>query len=393
MLTQRQLFFRHVGQTSDEPVAIEAVKAEGIYIYDNKGNKYIDLIAGVSVSNVGHRHPKVVEAVKNQLDKYMHLMVYGEYIQSPQVEFAKMLTDLLPKTLDSIYYVNSGSEAIEGALKLAKRYTGRHKIIAFKNTYHGSTHGALSLMSDDTYNMAFRPLLPAVEFLDFNSTDNFDIIDKNTACVVVEAVQAEAGIIPGKKDFFEKLSRKCKENGVLIISDEVQTGFGRTGSLFAFEQFGFVPDIMAVAKGMGAGMPVGAFISDKKIMDCFTNNPILGHITTFGGHPVSVAAALAGLKVLTEGNLISKVKEKGELFLSLLKHQNIKSVRGIGLFYAVDLGSFDNVKKFIENAENNGILTDWFLFDETCFRIAPPLTITQDEIKITCEKIIKSLDF
>ena len=392
MLTNRQLFFAHLGQTSENPPAIEPVKAQGIYIYDNSGKDFIDLISGVSVSNVGHCRPEVVQAVKNQLDKYMHLMVYGEYIQCPQVEYAKYLVDLLPENLNSVYFVNSGSEAIEGALKLAKRYTGRHKIVALSGAYHGSTHGAMSLMSSDDFNFASRPLVPGIEFIDINSENSFDSIDSRTAAVVIEYIQAEHGIIEGKQSFFEKLFDHCRKNNVLIIADEVQTGFGRTGSLFAFEKYKLVPDILVLAKSMGAGMPVGAFVSDKKILDSFTNNPVLGHITTFGGHPVSLAAALAGLKVLIENKIVQDVNKKGEYLISQLKHPKITEIRGLGLFYAVTLENAEIMHLFLKKSIENGLLLDNFLFDSGSFRIAPPLTITYEEIDETCKRILKTLD-
>ncbi len=392
MISQRQLFLNCVGQTSPTPLGIEITKAEGIYMYDISGKKYVDLVSGVSVSNVGHRHPKVVKAVKEQLDKYMHLMVYGEYIQSPQVSFAKLLTDNLISKLNSVYYVNSGSEAIEGAMKLAKRYTGRSEIIAFKNAYHGSTHGALSLMSSEYFTQAFRPLVPDIKFLDYNNTEQISRITEKTAGVVVEAIQAEGGIIPGNKDFMTALYNRCKETDTLLIIDEIQTGFGRTGTLFAFEQYNIEPDIICLAKGMGGGMPIGAFVSDKKIMNSLSNNPILGHITTFGGHPVSAAAAYASLQVLLEGNIIPEVNNKGKLFLDKLTHKNIKSIRGRGLFYSVELESSEAVQKFIIQGVEIGFVTDWFLYDDKRFRIGPPLNISEKEINIACDLILKALD-
>ncbi len=391
MTSNRELFFKHLGQTSPEPFALEIEKAEGIYMYAPCGKKYIDLIAGVSVSNVGHRHPKIVEAIKNQADKYMHLMVYGEYIQSPQVRLATKLAAVLPADISSIYLVNSGSEAIDGAMKLAKRATGRGEFIAFKNAYHGGTHGALSLMSDDTFTQAFRPLLPGITFLDFNATEQLNQITEKTAAVVAEAIQAEGGIIPAQQEFMKALRQRCTQTGTLLILDEVQTGFGRTGKFFGFEHYGIVPDIICMAKGMGGGMPIGAFAASKELMDCFQSAPVLGHITTFGGHPISCVAAEASLDILTSEKIIEQVDAKGKLLLNLLKHPAILSIRGQGLFYAVELGSFAKVQQFIKNGAEIGYATDWFLFCDTHFRIAPPLTITEKEIREAVSKIIKGL--
>lgn len=392
MISQRQLFLQHVGQTSDFPLQLEIERADGIYMYDNKGKSYIDLISGVSVSNVGHLHPEVVKAVKDQVEKYMHLMVYGEYIQTPQVEFANKLTSLLPENLNSVYFVNSGSEAIEGALKLAKRYTGRSEIISFKNAYHGSTHGALSVMGNEEFKNSFRPLLPDVNFLNFNSYEDLNLITEKTACVLVEPVQGEAGIRLPKDNYLTKLRKRCSELGALLIFDEIQTGFGRTGNLFAFEEYNIVPDIMTIAKGMGGGMPIGAFVSSNKIMSRFKTNPILGHITTFGGHPVSCAAACASLDVLFNEKIIDNVKSKGDLFRKYLNHSEIKEIRGIGLFMAVELRDFNQVKKVIDIAIDKGLVTDWFLFHDSAFRIAPPLIITEEQIKQACDILNESIE-
>ncbi len=388
MLTDRQLFLQHVGQTSDFPSMVEPERAEGIYIYDKDGKEFIDLCAGVSVSNIGHRHPKVVEAIKNQLDKYMHLMVYGEYVQSPQVQFAKLLTEQLPETLSSVYFVNSGSEATEGALKLAKRYTGRSEIISMYDSYHGSTHGALSVLGNEYYKTAFRPLLPDVKFINFNNITDLENITERTACVILEPIQSEAGVIVQENDYLEKLRERCTKTGTLLIFDEVQTGFGRTGHLFAFQKYGVVPDILTIAKSMGGGLPLGAFISAKDIMDTLKNNPMLGHITTFGGHPVSCSAALASLNVMLDENIISTVKEKGELFRNLLKNNDkILSIKGEGLLLAVELESEEAVLKFAKKKIEVGLLTDIFLFAQNKFRIGPPLTITKIEIIKTCKLI------
>lgn len=392
MISQRQLFLQHVGQTSDFPLQLKIERANGIYMYDNKGKSYIDLISGVSVSNVGHLHPEVVKAVKNQVEKYMHLMVYGEYIQTPQVEFANKLTSLLPENLNSVYFVNSGSEAIEGALKLAKRYTGRSEIISFKNAYHGSTHGALSVMGNEEFKNSFRPLLPDINFLNFNSYEDLNLITEKTACVIVEPVQGEAGIRLPKDNYLTKLRERCSAVGALLIFDEIQTGFGRTGNLFAFEEYNIVPDIMTIAKGMGGGMPIGAFVSSNKIMSRFKTNPILGHITTFGGHPVSCAAACASLDVLINEKIIDNVKSKGNLFRKYLNHSEIKEIRGIGLFMAVELHDFNQVKKVIDIAIDKGLVMDWFLFHDSAFRIAPPLIITEDQIKQACDILNESIE-
>ena len=391
MLSQRQLFLNHIAQTSETPLALEIEKAEGVYLFDTSGKRYLDLISGISVSNVGHCHPKVVSAIKDQVDKYMHTMVYGEYIQSPQVKLAKHLADNLPANLSSVYFVNSGSEAIEGAMKLAKRFTGRTEIISFKNGYHGSTQGSLSIMGNEEFKNAFRPLLPDTKQIEFNSTIDFSQITERTACVVVETIQGEAGAIVPTNDFLKKLSAHCKSIGALLIADEIQCGFGRTGKLFAFEHYGFVPDVICLAKGMGGGMPIGAFISSKEIMNCLTNNPILGHITTFGGHPVCCASADATLSVLLEEKLIDGVEAKEQLFRALLKHPKIKSINGKGLLLSLEFESYEENKSIIDKCIEKGVITDWFLFNSHSMRIAPPLTITEEEIKFACKVIIESL--
>jgi acetylornithine/succinyldiaminopimelate/putrescine aminotransferase len=392
MVSQRQLFLNYIAQTSDFPLLLEIEKAEGLYLFTQDGKRYIDLISGVSVSNIGHRHPAVVRAVKDQVDKYMHLMVYGEYVQSPQVKFAELISKYLPDDLNNTYLVNSGSEAIEGAMKLAKRYTGRSEVIAFKNAYHGSTHGALSVLGNEEFKNSFRPLVPGVKFLNFNSFSELDEINSKTACVIVEPVQGEGGIILPEPGFLKEIRRKCTETGSLLIFDEIQTGFGRTGSLFAFEQFDAVPDVLVIAKAMGGGMPVGAFISSKEIMSVFKTNPVLGHITTFGGHPVSAAAAYASLKTLVDEKIIDGVLRKEALFRKCLKHPLIKEIRGTGLFLAVELEDEQKVQRLIGELLKEGVVVDWFLFRSQAFRIAPPLIITEGEIRVVCEKINKALD-
>jgi acetylornithine/succinyldiaminopimelate/putrescine aminotransferase len=392
MISQRRLFLENVAQTSSEPLMMEVKKAKGVFLTDTKNKHYIDLIAGVSVSHVGHRHPKVINAIRKQIAHYMHTHVYGELVLSPQVRYAKLLSEQLPKSLSVTYFVNSGAEAVEGALKLARKYTGRTELVSFKKAYHGSTMGALSIQGGETYKNDFRPLIPDVRLLEFNNETDLQQITKKTACVVVEPIQGEAGIILPENDFLKKLRTRCDEVGALLIFDEIQTGLGRTGRLFAFEQFGVIPDILLLAKAFGGGMPLGAFISSKKIMDVFKENPALGHITTFGGHPVSCAAGLAATKVVLKNRLMDTIAEKEMLFRNLLKHRLIKEVRGKGLFLAVELGDTELLMKFVFEVLKNGVLTDWFLFNDTSFRITPPLIITEEQIKMTCKKIIKTLD-
>jgi acetylornithine/N-succinyldiaminopimelate aminotransferase len=391
-VSNRQLFLQHVGQTSEAPLALEIVKAEGSKMWDINGKEYIDLIAGISVCNIGHRHVKVIEAIKNQLDNYMHIMVYGELVESPQVAYAKKLTEHLPASLNSVFYTASGSEATEGAMKLSKRYTGRTQIVSFKNSYHGSTQGALSIMGDEYWRNAFRPLLPDTLQLNYNSFDDIQLITERTACVIAETVQAEAGVIKPQKGWLTALRKRCTETGTLLVLDEIQCAFGRNGTLFAFEQFDVVPDILLLGKALGGGMPLGAFVADKKIMDSLSHNPVLGHINTFGGHPVCCAAGLAAFDVLLEEKLIDGIAKKEQLFLSLLHHAKIKEVRSCGLMLAVAFENFEQNKKIIDASIEDGVFTDWFLFAANCLRIVPPLVITEDEIKIACDKIIRLLN-
>jgi len=388
----RQFFLQHVAQTSDTPLLLEIAHAEGMYLYDTAGKAYLDLIAGIGVSSLGHRHPKVVEAVKNQLDKYLHTMVYGEFILSPQVQLAQLLTNHLPPQLNSVYFVNSGTEATEGAMKLAKRYTNRAEIISCKNAYHGSTQGAASLMHPKDFTQAYHPLLPGIRHIEYNSDFCLKDITEKTAAVILETVQAESGIHPPQKEYLKKLRQRCDEIGALLILDEVQTGYGRTGTLWAFEKYGIVPDILLLAKGMGGGMPIGAFIASKKIMESLMSNPILGHITTFGGHPVSCAAALATLETLVESDLIQKVAEKERLFRELLKHPAIVDIRSAGLMMAVELPNFDFVRAVIQICLEKGVLTDWFLFNSHCLRIAPPLIIETEHIEFACNVILNAIE-
>ena len=391
-MTQRQLFLTHVGQTSEAPLALEIVKARGSSMWDVNGKKYIDLIAGISVCNVGHCHPKVIEAIKKQVDDYMHIMVYGELVEGPQVAYAKMLTDLLPATLNAVFYTASGSEATEGAMKLAKRFTGRTQIISFKNSYHGSTQGALSVMGDEYWRNAFRPLLPDTMQLNYNNFEDLEQITERTACVIAETVQAEAGVLVPHHNWLGALRKRCDATGTLLVLDEIQCAFGRNGTLFSFEQFNAVPDILLLGKALGGGMPLGAFVANKTVMDSLTHNPVLGHINTFGGHPVSCAAGLAALNVLLEENLLDTVKEKEHLFISLLRHPTIKAVRSCGLMLAVEFDSFDTNKKVIDALIEQGIFTDWFLFASNCLRIVPPLVITAEEIELACAGILLVLD-
>jgi len=375
----RQLFLQHVAQTSSAPLALEIVKAEGCELTDVSGKKYIDLIGGISVANIGHCHPQVVEAIKKQLDDYMHIMVYGEFVQSPQVQYAKLLTEHLPSTLNSVYFTNSGAEAVEGAMKLAKRVTGRNEIAAFKNSYHGSTQGALSIIGDEYWRNAYRPLLPGVQHLNYNSPEDLEFITEQTACVIAETIQAEAGIIAPQKEWLQALQKRCKETGTLFILDEIQVGFGRTGKLWGFQHFDVVPDILLLGKALGGGMPLGAFIADKTLMEHLTDNPVLGHITTFGGHPVCCAAGMAAFKVLLENDF--DVDKKEQQFKAILHHPEIKSLRSFGLWMAVEFDSFDTCKKIIDKCIANSVLTDWFLFASNCLRISPPLMLSEEEIQ------------
>ncbi|MBC6490637.1 aspartate aminotransferase family protein [Flavihumibacter stibioxidans] len=391
-MNQRQLFLQHVAQTSPAPLALEIVKARGVILEDAAGKEYIDLIAGISVCNVGHCHPKVVKAIKAQAEQYLHLLVYGEFVESPQVQYAKMLADHLPESLNSIYFTNSGAEATEGAMKLAKRVTGRTNIIAFEQSYHGSTQGALSILGDEYWRNAYRPLLPGILHLPYNDNAVLEHITTDTACVILETIQAERGVHAPLNSWLTALRNRCTETGTLLVMDEIQTGFGRTGHLWGFEAFGIVPDIILLGKALGGGMPLGAFVARKELMDCFTANPVLGHITTFGGHPVSCAAGMAAMKVLLKEKLIQKVAEKEALFRQLLHHPAIKAIRSRGLLMAVEFDSFETNKKVIDRCIEKGLLTDWFLFGANSMRIAPPLTITKKEIRKACEIILSAID-
>jgi len=388
----REIFLRNVAQTSTAPLALEIVKADGALLFDINGKEYIDLIGGISVANVGHRHPKVVQAIKDQLDAYLHIMVYGEFIETPQVQYAKLLTDHLPPSLNSVYFTNSGAEAVEGAMKLAKRFNGRKEIIAFNDSYHGSTQGALSIIGSEDWRNAFRPLLPGILHFDYNSPEATAAVSENISCVIIEIIQGEAGIISPSKDWIRELRRKCSQTGALFILDEIQTGFGRTGKLWAFEHFDIVPDVLLLGKALGGGMPLGAFIADQALMSVLTNNPVLGHITTFGGHPVCCAAGFAALTALLDEEMMNEVKRKEALFNSLLVHKKIKSVRSFGLWLALEFDSFETNKKIIDHCIAHGVLTDWFLFASNCLRISPPLTISEEQIKRACETLLKGVN-
>ncbi|MBX2966113.1 MAG: aspartate aminotransferase family protein [Cyclobacteriaceae bacterium] len=386
------IFLNNLAQTTDTPYLITVEKAEGVYLYAPDGKRYIDMISGIGVSNIGHRHPKVVEAIKQQLDRHLHVMVYGEFIQHTPNALAQKLTSLLPAALNCCYFVNSGTEANEGALKLAKRYTGRMEIISCKKSYHGSTHGSLSVSGNEVKKQAFRPLLPDVRFIEFNNADDLNLITTETACVIMETIQGDAGVrIPGKA-YMKALRKRCNETGTLLILDEIQCGMGRTGTLFAFEQFNIIPDILTIGKAFGGGLPIGAFIADKKKMQCLTHNPPLGHITTFGGNPVCCASALATLTVIEEENLLATVEAKGKLLESLLTHPAIKEIRRIGLMFAIDFDSAERVNAIVEEAKTQGVICYWFLSHPNSFRIAPPLTITNEQIEESCRVMLKAID-
>lgn len=370
----------------------EFVRGKGIYLYDKKDKPYLDLISGIAVNNIGHNNKQVVKAVKKQIDKYSHQMVYGEYVVGPQIKLAKRLSKLLPDNLQSFYFLNSGSEAVEGAMKLAKKHTGRGKIVAMRNAYHGSTSGALSMMSDEYYSGPFKPLLPNIHFAALNELATLDIIDEQTAAVFIEPIQSEKGYIPVTQVFLNALRAKCNETGTLLVFDEIQSGIGRTGKLYAFEHYNVVPDILLSAKALGGGMPIGVFISSKEIMDSLSDNPILGHITTFGGHPVSCAAGNAALKFLTKSSLMDEVAEKEALFRELLVHPKIKGISGKGLMLAVQLDSFEEVERTMRRCIERGVIIDWFLYNLECLRISPPLIITKKQIREVCEALKEALD-
>ncbi len=391
MVSSRFLFLNHIAQTSPSPMLIEIVSAKGIFLYGPGNKRYMDLISGVNVSALGHGHPEILRAVKEQVDRHMHVMVYGEFIQSPQVEYAHLLSDLLPPQLDSVYFVNSGAEAVEGAMKLAKKVTGRYEIISFRHAYHGSTQGALSILGDENFKTPFRPLLPGVRMLGFNKFEDLREITSSTACVVAEVMQAEAGVIPAAKGFLKALRERCTQTGTLLVFDEIQTAFARTGELFGFMKSGAVPDILVLAKGLGGGMPLGAFIASRERMSVLSDHPVLGHITTFGGHPVSCAAGLETLRIILRDKLTGDVLRKEKLFRQGLTHPSVKEIRGEGLLLAVELGSKELMHRVVEEGLKAGFVTDWFLFCETAVRISPPLNITDEEIGESCRMINEAI--
>lgn len=392
MSNLKRSFFRYVGQTSPSPLALEIERADGVFLY-SKDRRYFDLVSGVSVSNVGHCNREVIDAVKKQLDNYSHLMVYGEIIQSPQVLHAELLASLLPEKLSSVYYVNSGSEANEAALKLAKRVTGRIELIGCLNAYHGSSHGVLSLIGSEEFKSSFRPLLPEIRQIRFNNFEDLEQITEKSACFIVEPIQGEAGIIPPAPGYLQAVRKRCDETGTLLIFDEIQTGFGRTGSLFAFQKYGVVPDILTLAKALGGGLPLGACVTSPELMSAWQTNPVLGHITTFGGHPLSCAAALASLKILLREEWISKAEEKGRIYEeALISHPAVKEIRRSGLMIAVDVYTPEKCTHALQTLLEEGVMSDLFLFQPTSFRIAPPLCITEEEIRESIEVIIKVLD-
>lgn len=392
MISQRQLFLNHLAQTTDFPLMLEITRASGIYMYTPDDQPIIDLISGIGVSNVGHCHPNVVNAVKKQVETYMHLMVYGEVVQTPQNKLAQAIVETLPSPLDNMFFMNSGSEAIEGAMKLAKRYTGRADFVACHNAYHGSSHGAMSVGGNEEFKTKYRPMLPGIRHVQFGNIDDLQYITENTAAFVVETVQGEAGIRVSTKEYFQALRKRCDETGTLLILDEIQTGFGRTGKFWGFQHYDIVPDVITCAKGMGGGMPISAFISSKDKMAVFKNNPILGHISTFGGHPVSCVASLATIETIHQEQLLDKVEQKANLFKTLLVHPKIKQVRNKGLLMAVEFESFEVLKPIIDKAMELGVLTDWFLNCDNSLRIAPPLIITEEQIKEACQLLLQAID-
>ena len=387
----RELFLRHVAQTSPAPLGLHIERAEGLYLYDCAGKSYLDLIAGIGPSLLGHRPLRVQAAVQRQLDRYWHTLVFGEFVLSPQVEFATLLAAQLPG-LDAVYFTNSGAEATEGAMKLAKRYTGRPHFVACRHAYHGSTQGAASLMAPTDFTLGFQPLLPGIHHIEFNSLADLEKIDRQTAAVVVETVQGEAGLRLPDPAWLSALRRRCDDTGALLILDEIQAGFGRTGTLFAFEQYGIVPDVLLLAKALGGGFPLGAFIARREVMQVLTHDPVLGHITTFGGHPVSAAAGLETLKILLETDLLAQIPAKLALFHRLLVHPAIREIRSIGLWLAVDLGNAAYVQRVIARCIAQGVITDWFLFNDRSLRIAPPLTIAEAEIRLACAVILEAIE-
>ena len=388
----REAFFELQAQTSPHPMGIEVSHAEGVHVYDREGKAYLDFVSGIAVTNVGHRHPLVIRAIEEQIGKYLHVMPYGEFIQAPQVALAQKLADILPSGLNSSYFVNSGTEANEAALKLAKRYTGRHKIVSCRRSYHGSTHGSLSVSGNETKKYAFRPLLPGIYFMEFNNMADLSLIDEHTAAVIVETVQGDAGVRIPSAAWFQALRRKCTDTGALLICDEIQTGFGRTGRMFAFEHFGVVPDIVTLAKSMAGGMAMGAFVSRKEVMATLSSNPILGHITTFGGHPVCCAAALGNIAAIQNENLVETCEEKGLLLEQLIRHPSIVELRRIGMMFALEFPDRETSFKIVDRCLHKGLIAFYFLSCPESFRLAPPLTITEREIRTGAAIIREAID-
>ncbi len=387
-----EVFLHRLAQTSPFPFGIAIERAEGSWMYSPDGTRYLDLISGIAVTNVGHRHPKVVQAIKDQVDKHLHVMAYGEYIQAPSNRLAAKLASLLPPSLNCSYFVNSGTEANEAALKLAKRVTGRTRIVSCRKSYHGSTHGSLSVSGNEVKKSAFRPLLPDVYFMNFGAMEDLATIDNDTACVIMETVQGDAGVRVPAKEYLLAVRQRCTETGAMLILDEIQCGMGRTGKLFAFEHFHIIPDILTVAKAFGGGLPIGALISSEENLRAFTTNPMLGHITTFGGNPVCCAAALAALEVVSDPVLLSSVESKGQMIESLIRHPDIKEIRRIGMMFAVDFDSAERVNRIVEYAKNKGVICYWFLSHPHSFRIAPPLTITEVDIRFGCAVIREAIE-
>ena len=388
----KENFFKYQAQTTNNPISLEILRASGSYIYDTNNNKYLDFVAGVSASNLGHNNKKIKKAVLKQIDLYWHVMVYGEFIQKPTVKLCKLLSQNLPKLLSNTYLTNSGTEAIEAAMKLAKRVTGKSELIAAKNGYHGNTQGAMSIMGFEERKRAYRPLIPDIKFIEFNNIEDISIITNKTAGVIVETIQGGAGFILPEKNYLKKLKQKCDEVGALLILDEIQPGIGRTGKLFAFEHFDIIPDILVYGKGLGGGFPIGALTTRKKYMALFKQNPILGHITTFGGHPVIAAAAHSNLKETLSSNIMSKIEEKENLIRRILKHKLIIEIRGKGLMLALILKKPDLTKKLVEGCLDNGLILFYLLFEPKAIRITPPLTISKSEIKKGCKIILSELD-
>lgn len=386
------IFLQHIAQTTPHPFLIDVEKAQGLYLYSPDGKVYMDLISGIGVSNIGHKHPHVVHSIKEQVEKHLHVMVYGEFVQSAPNLLAKKLTELLPDNLNCCYFTNSGTEANEGALKLAKRHTGRTEIISCRGAYHGSTHGSLSVSGNEVKKYAFRPLLPDVRFINFNKMEDLEQITRKTACVIIETIQGDAGVRIPSLEYMKALRSKCDDTGTMLIFDEIQTGIGRTGKMFAFEHYSVAPDILTSAKALGGGLPIGTFISSHKIMQSLTHSPMLGHITTFGGNPVCCASALATLEVIENENLLDKVEEKGLLFENLLQHPRIKEVRRIGLLFAFEFETAGEVAHVVKESLKNGAICFWFLSCPNSFRIAPPLNITESEIKKACKIILQAID-